>query len=345
MKWFWYALIVMTASLPGWAGADFVDSRKVTPGGTVFIKNVAGSVDVRGWARPEVHVEAKYSSGVSHIDMTASSPSMTKIVVVPARFSWRNANCKLIVHVPRECSLEVEAVSANVNVQEVAGALDLEAVSGDIDAVGNAESFKVQTVSGNIELRGDARDVRTKSVSGDIDIIGAMGRLEARTASGNIEVEGMIDEASLRSISGDVTVVGEIGDAKAENVSGDIDVRTASGRAEMSAISGRIELTGQGMTRIDLETISGSIEYRGSLAPAGNVQLSTRSGGVAVILPEPLNARVDISTSSGGIRNDFGIPVIREKHGSSERVGHTIGSGTASIRIDTRSGGVRIRKQ
>lgn len=345
MKWFCYALIAIAASVPGWASADFVDSCKVTPGGTVYIKNAAGSIDVRGWARPEVHVEARYSSGISRVDLIATSPSMTKIIVVPARWTFRKANCKLLVHVPLESSIEVEAASADVDVQGVTGALDLESASGDIVAIGNAKSFKVQTASGDIELRGDARDMRTEAVSGETEIVGAVGRLEGKTVSGDIDIEGTIGEARLKSISGEISVEGGVGDVKAESVSGDIDVRTASGRAEMSAVSGRIELEGKGMTRIDLETLSGGIEFSGSLAPNGNVQLNSGSGSVSISLPEPLNAHVDVSTSSGSIRNDFDLPVIREGYGPSAHVGHTSGSGAASLRIETRSGGVRIKRQ
>ena len=72
-----------------------------------------------------------------------------------------------------------------------------------------------------------------------------------------------------------------------------------------------------------------------------SMDVESGSGSVTLTLPAMLDAEFDISTGSGGIDSDFAVQVNRyERH----RMRGVVGKGGGRIRVDTGSGGVRIRK-
>ena len=94
----------------------------------------------------------------------------------------------LIVQVPTLADLEIETVSADIDVHGVAPReLSLESVSGDIVANGAPRRSSVSSVSGDIRLAMNSPSLRVETVSGQLT---AQGRLNG--------------EIALESVSGDV---------------------------------------------------------------------------------------------------------------------------------------------
>lgn len=187
--------------------------------------------------------------------------------------------------------------------------MNIEVVSADVTVAGIAgRSLDVDSVSGNVRLDSDAKEVDIDSVSGDVDLRGTSSRAHLETVSGNLRVHGLGGEISM------------------ETVSGDID-------AEDLAWSG-----------VEAGSVSGDINLRGRPASGARLEVETMSGDVRIEVPAELSARVELSTFSGGIRSDFGS-VEEPEHGPGSSLEATIGNGDGTIRAETFSGDIQLRRR
>ncbi|HWT16134.1 MAG TPA: DUF4097 family beta strand repeat-containing protein [Patescibacteria group bacterium] len=205
---------------------------------------------------------------------------------------------------PREDSVLVIKVPASA-------ALDLSAVSANIDvtAMRGSPSIEAESVSGEVSLRASSADkLEISSVSGDVSFEGQAGRVDAETVSGDVRVSG---------VSGDVSV---------ETVSGSAIVRGAS------------------VNEFEAASVSGDIDFEGTLAADGRMDVESMSGDVSITLPADASARVSAESFSGDLENDFGL-VVEDDDGPGSTLHGTLGAGGASIEIESFSGDVNLRKR
>lgn len=262
-------------------------SVPATPDGTVTIKNVAGSITVEGWAEAKLTVTGTLGQGTEKLDVTSEGRRTTVEVVLP-RHARHVEGSELVIRVPRGSRVEIEAVSADVEVTDVVGALELHAISGDITARGAAREVTAQTVSGMIAIAAATPRIAAESVSGDITVEGARGEMEISTVSGDVSLKAAaaIDNLRFSSVSGGLKFDGVLSDKatlKAESHSGDItlalggkpagdfsittfsgDIENAFGprgkRSSRYAPGRELEFTlGDAATRVDVTTFSGDV--------------------------------------------------------------------------------------
>jgi DUF4097 and DUF4098 domain-containing protein YvlB len=256
--------------------------------GVVFISNISGSIDVKGWSKNQVKVVADLGRDVEELIVERDGDEILIKVKVPKR-NARHITSVLKINIPEKSSLEISSVSADVDVEAVLGELSLQSVSGDmkIDVFGS--DVEIETVSGDIHLQGDNQEMltETSSVSGDI---------EAYNLSGEVEVE---------SVSGDLELIGgSFQRVRAGTVNGDVEIKAAlssDGRLEVETINGDVEVIFQGSVsaRYDIETFNGDIDNcfgpkpeRTSKYTPGRELGFTEGNG---------DARVQIETLNGGI--------------------------------------------
>ena len=108
-------------------------------------------------------------------------------VKYPKRFgmtSDRTEPTTLRLTVPRRANLDIEAVSADVDVQGTAATkLSVDAVSGDVVVIGAPQKAGINTVSGNQQLTINSNDASVDTVSGDVNLRGRFGgEVELRAA-------------------------------------------------------------------------------------------------------------------------------------------------------------------
>ncbi|HEY0767367.1 MAG TPA: DUF4097 family beta strand repeat-containing protein [Steroidobacteraceae bacterium] len=283
------AMLVLFASVAVCTASDKTFERKVPAEarGVVDISNVSGSIEVRGWDRPEVSVRADLDEGVESVDVN-SDHGRTSIKVVLPHHSVRHGDAHLQVQVPKDSELTVSAVSADVVTAGVLGVQRLNAVSGDVTAELAGSDLELKTVSGNVKLKGHGQPARlhVSTVSGDVHLEHGAGDLEAGTVSGTLVVS--LDSARsvrVRSTSGDLHFEGKLtrgADFDATSVSGELKVRASAeaGYAyEVSTFSGDItncfDEAHTERSRMPGHTLQGT---RGD--GAGHVHLKTMSGDV-----------------------------------------------------------------
>lgn len=252
--------------------------------GFVTISNTAGSVEVEGWSRDEVDVEADLGSGVEELVVERDDDEVR--VVVRSRRNSNRSSSDLVVKVPENSTVKVGGVSIDITVANVYGAQRLQTVSGDIETEAYGADIELQTVSGDIEVVGDRRDMRAalSTVSGDIDASSLRGGIEAGTVSGDVViVDGEFDRAQMSTTSGDIVFKAALRDAArldANTINGDVD----------------IDLAGRVSARFDIETFNGDIRNCFGPEPArtsrhapGRELSFTEGGGSGLVTISTLN--------------------------------------------------------
>lgn len=230
------AAVALLASASVWGSDTPSTFEREVPAqahGVVEISNVNGTIDVTGADRAVVSVKAELAPDVDHVEVT-SSGDHTVVRVIRRHSGFGHEETHLRVQVPKDSSLEISGVSANVATAGVLGAQRLKTVSGDITAEIGASEIEVKSVSGSLKLRGKGQPskLHVSTVSGDLELKHAAGDLEATTVSGEATVE--LDPAHsvrLRSTSGDLTFEGRLvrgADFDAQSVSGDLKVRAGA---------------------------------------------------------------------------------------------------------------------
>ena len=286
-----HAALLFACALPlaAFADNDSVD-RKVAadPNGEVTISNVSGSIDVRGWDRNEVQVTGTLGHGVERLDVETSGGRTVVKVVLP-RGNSHDGDADIEVSVPRNSSVEVSAVSADVSSRGVLGTQRLKSVSGEVTADIAGDESEVRSVSGDVTVRGNGKPMRLRvsSVSGSLDLTNAAGSLDVVTVSGDARIQ-----------------MGDTSDVRGRTTSGTLEVRgklTRDGRVDVEGVSGDImlRLTAPGGLSTEIESFSGDIE--GCLAEKVERVSKYGPGTRLNIRTVESGARVRAKTLSGDI--------------------------------------------
>jgi DUF4097 and DUF4098 domain-containing protein YvlB len=174
----------------------------------------------------------------------------------------------------------------------------------------------------------------------DIIVEGVEGEISAKTIQGNVSVTGGGGEVHLRSVQGTVTLEGATGRVDAHAVSEDVQITNVSGEIVAESVSGDVRLEGISSDNVDVGSVSGSIVYDGTLEDGGQYTFVTHSGNVGVSVAENANASFTVATIHGDIRSRFDLEATRS--GSRRRPVFMVGTGSASVEIETFSGSVRF---
>ncbi len=274
-------------------GVTQIDTTvKLDRGGAVDLSLISGKIRVTGWDRPDVKVSASIESGILRFDANSSRVSLS---VEESDDSGRHrrhdvGDARYDVSVPRGSRLILEAVS------------------------------------------------------GDIIAVGSQGEIEATSVSGDVDVANGVREVSAEAVSGSVHAAHINGNLRAETVSGDVRVESVTGNVQATSVSGNVRLVGAQSTDVRTETVSGDIVYSGSIDAGGKYSFESHSGTLRLNIPKGAGARFSIETFSGDVSTDFPVTVVpvgtgRRRDG---RMDFTTGDGRARVTAQTFSGQIVI---
>ena len=286
MKSFKYAAIAMfIMAMPALAQQNVDQKRPAKKDGIVQVFNLAGSVRITAWDREEIAVKGTLGKGVERLEFSGSNGRTLIKVVIPTR-THESADAQLEIQVPAGSRLDVETVSAEIDVRDVTGEARLVSTSGRIDMTGATSSFYAKTVSGNIEISAEKAPGRAEAISGSITLSGVAGSVEATTVSGYLDVSGSdISTAEMETTSGDIRFSGDL------RKNARLDGRTVSGSVNIS-------LPADVSAEFDVSTFSGSISSDfGAASKSG----SRFGSGAELEFSTGKAARVVVNTFSGSV--------------------------------------------
>lgn len=288
MKTFTLALLGMFSATTVVA-TEINESMDAATDGTVSISNISGSVEVQGWSRNQVEITGDLGSDVEELFFQRDGDEI-EIKVKSSRGNSRDIESDLVVKVPLASSLEVNTVSADIDVAGLTGEQSLESVSGDIATEAFASDIEVNSVSGDLEVEGDDQAMRSmlSSVSGDIDTENLAGEIGVESVSGDlVVVNGVFDRVSMDTVNGDIVFHAQLLN------DGRLDVETVNGSVD-------IKFAGEVSARFDIETFNGDI--RNCFGPKA-VRVSEYGPGYELKFTEGGGSgRVTIETLNGDLR-------------------------------------------
>jgi len=300
-----------------------IDQRRPTGAtGVVEIHNTAGTVRVVGWNRNEVAVTGTLGRGAERLDLRSEGDRVVVRVILP-RQSRNVRGSDIEVRVPSRKSVNVNTVSAGINVEGVAGAVSARAVSGAVSVGGRPREVLAHSSSGQVRFDGQAEHVKAETVSGGVQVAG--------TVRGEVEAS---------AVSGDVRVTAAAGQVSVSSVSGAVEIGSVNGRAEVNTVSGSVRVTGRRLEGA-FHSVSGDFVVTGDFARDGSTTFDTHSGRVELVLPRGAPASIDVNTFSGDIDNQ--LPDARKDRETRRELRLRVGNGGPRISIRTFSGEVKLR--
>jgi hypothetical protein len=270
--------------------------------GHVEIVNVAGSVDLVGWDRPEIEVSGTVGDRVERVDVTGSGSSTSIHVVLKSGGNWGDSGeARLTVRVPAKSTVSVSLVSADLKMSGVQGAIQLQTVSGDVsgDAGGDLHA---NTVSGAVRLTARAANaIEIKTISGDITLTGGRGDVEIETVSGDAKIElDTLTRGRFKSVSGDMSAALSLApDAQfdSDSISGTLHFEFAdvpNGEVDVQSFSGSIDNC-FGPKPTESKYGPGShLEFRNGEGRA-HVRVETKSGDVQLCTKELVHKHASLA--------------------------------------------------
>lgn len=289
-------ILVLALVVAGSAWAqESVDRRlAASKAGLVEIDNVAGSVTVAGWDSDEVWVTGTLGKGTERLEFSSAGDRTVIRVVLPQHS--RNVDGSFLeVRLPKQSRLDIETVSADIEVEGVFGREDVQSVSGSIAVRGVPSELVAETVSGELGVDVGTDRVRLESVSGDIEVKRVTRELEAETVSGTISARGESPASlDLETVSGRIRYEGGLAKGArcaASTVSGEVELllpKDIDAGFEISTFSGTIQsdfgktveravghhhdhehghdlsfVSGAGSARVIVKSFSGTVRIRG----------------------------------------------------------------------------------
>ena len=291
-----FGLAALLSSGAALAATPINQTRALNADGEVHVENISGLIKVRVWNESKVQISGSLGEGVEKLVIEGDARRLHIKVKYPDRKGWFNwgggTNVKeatqLEVMVPIKATLDLDAVSANIDVQgSAAPQMTISSVSGDSSVLASSPGkLSVESVSGNVTLKLTSPQVTVNTVSGDIKMLGHLhGRLDVETVSGDVELDTpVLNQLNFNSVSGDgrfQTSLSNNGRIKMESVSGDLRLslpKTISGEFKVESFSGDISSAfgkvvkeeygpgqslnariGEGKSVVNLNTMSGDV--------------------------------------------------------------------------------------
>src|SRR5262245_23793890 len=270
-------------------------------------------------------------------------------------------------------------------IENIAGNITITGGSGDevsIEAVKRTRGDRSQLASvhilvderpGRVEVRTDhtgrndrvavdytvtvpaSTGVDAKSVSGSVKITSVQGVVRAESISGNITTASTPKLESAKSVSGDVDLTDATADAdlNATSVSGVIRAKGLKARAlDLGTVSGDVVLSNVACSRLGVRSVSGSVEYSGTLAKSGRYDINSHSGNVRLALSTEVGFELSANSFSGSIRSELPMTIgptsarnDRRRPGPGHSTHAVFGDGSAALVIRTFSGDIVITKR
>jgi hypothetical protein len=278
----------------------FEQTFEVEPDVRVDVDIMIGKIALRAIDTPELRVHAK---GDVRVD-----GSRRRVSVSAPHASWfpwsQPRDVEVEIELPRQSRITARTINGGIEVDDVAGELDLHAANGAIEVKGAPREAYLETMNAGIKFEGEHSAVVAKTLNGEIDLAGVSGEVQANTMSGRIRVRGdALERAELRTMAGAIELDSSL--AKGARVS----VRSFSGPVTLRLPEGT-------SAQFDVQSYSGGFASDFSARLDGDDDGGPRPHGwsgwghgpgkpLSFVVGDG-DARISIESFSGGVKIERG---------------------------------------
>ncbi|WP_411080962.1 DUF4097 family beta strand repeat-containing protein [Streptomyces sp. cmx-18-6] len=176
-------------------------------------------------------------------------------------------------------------------------------------------------------------------------VVPAGASVEVGVVGAGAVVSGIAGRTDVRGISGDITLLGLTGAVRGDSVSGSVEAQGVTGDLRFHSVAGDLTVVDGAGSSVRADSVSGDMVV--DLGPSGrptDIRLTTVSGGIAIRLPHPADARVEANTASGAVTNAFENLRVGGQWGAKKITG-TLGAGTGTLKATTVSGSIALLRR
>lgn len=276
----------------------------VEPKVNISIPCVEGNVKINGWDRSEVRVFVKEGSPIGFKVAEKHPKSGKPVWIFVLGFDPQNT--------------KDEKTGGCLSGSDIELDVPRDAI---INLNGRNSRVSVESV----------RKTRIDNLSGSILLNDISEGIEAKTYGGGILVENSSGAMTLTSSSGNIVAI----DVRQSEFGDYFKAKTYSGVITLQSVEHR---------QIETGTISGAINFNGTLVSGGQYGFGTQNGAITLTLPADVGCKVNVQYGFGGFNSE--IPLQNAKK-SDQTLSGQFGQGetTCAVNFRTSSGAVRIKKR
>ncbi|MET8685739.1 DUF4097 family beta strand repeat-containing protein [Streptomyces sp. NPDC004732] len=173
----------------------------------------------------------------------------------------------------------------------------------------------------------------------------ATTRVEVGVVGAGAVVSGIEGRAEVKGVTGDTTLLGLAGTVRADTVSGNVEAQGVTGDLRFSSVSGGLTVVEAAGPCVRADSVSGSmiVDLDPTAAPT-ELALTSVSGEIAIRLPHPADAEVEVDTASGSVSNAFEDLRVGGQWGA-KRITGRLGAGRGRLRATTVSGSIALLRR
>ncbi len=216
---------------------------------------------------------------------------------------------KLEIKIPSDRRLSVTSNNADFSFDGLNPRLAKAAGSNDDDASKSTSDISVSSVDGVVVVKNSSGSFNINTINGDIKIIDSKGT------------------ANIRSFSGQQDINGDFRNVNSSNVSGQSTYKLRT------------------LEKLNLSNVNGDSLIESAVSRGANVQIQSVKGNVELLVPETTSARFSLNSHQGGRIENSLVGELDIDNSSDDSQILTLADASASITIDTMSGGIVVAPQ
>jgi len=200
------AALALLLAIPAHAevSAEFHKTVPLNADGRVSLSNINGDVEITGWSRNEVQIDAVKTArdqqrlDEAQIEVNGSGSSVEIETHYPSHLMNNNpASVHYTLHVPQSARIDkINLVNGALTVQKLNGEIEANLVNGKLRASELAGTADLATVNGTIEADyaslSNVHEIKLKSVNGSVNLLlpqSPNAEVEASTVNGGISTD------------------------------------------------------------------------------------------------------------------------------------------------------------
>jgi len=334
-----------------------VSGQQAIPGvNRVLFENLRGNIRVAGGDVPEIKITGRKTvRAFSRADADQADKQTPLQVVVQGGLATvrtnqervtdeRRISTDLEVTVPRGVRVEGRGRYGDYDILNVDGSIDINSdnagvrltqIGGDVRVdLRRSDIIRAIDVKGKLELQ-SARggDVELENIAGPVTLKGAYsGDLEFRNLADSLHFSSRRTDLLITRLPGEIRM--DLGRLTGSNLTGPIRFTTRSRDIDIEGFTESLEL--------DLER--GDVDLRPKDTPLARIRARSRSGDIALALPEAARFQLKAETKRGEAQNEFGAPLKLETENQGAVLTGGVGKGPEIVLL-TQRGTVTVRKE
>ncbi|MCC7126768.1 MAG: hypothetical protein IT178_18095 [Acidobacteria bacterium] len=176
-------------------------------------------------------------------------------------------------------------------------------------------------------------EAEARQLAGQVQVTMANGRVEASGPDGNRDRNWSVSYRINVPRQTDLALHGTNGGIRITGVAGAITFDTVNGGVQLADLGGRVS----GRTQNGGVTVA----LQGDSWVGDGLDVQTSNGGVTLRIPAGYNAQLETRTVNGGFRSEYPL-TLKGELTPRRGISTTLGSGGATVRVQTTNGGVRV---